>query len=168
MRSPALYRIVFPVSYILSRMHRGRPYRIWWWCHGSSGIPSTFGAVNTAGITQLILVDRHDTSAMDPPPTGFAVPPAALLRMKSLAVYPLLKLRVASPAEVGVHGEGRARADLPAAAAEGVGVGVLAVRVPADRAPVQRRLGAQIQELRRRQRRRGGGGARRLRLRLGL
>jgi hypothetical protein len=58
---------------------------------------------------------------------------------------------LASPAEVGVHGEGRAGADLPAAAAKGVGVGVLAVGVPADRAPIHRRLGPhQIQELLRR------------------
>jgi hypothetical protein len=72
---------------------------------------------------------------------------------------------LASPAEVGVHGVGRARADLPPAAAEGIGVGVLAVGVPADRAPVQRRLRAQIQELRRHRQLRAGSGARRLRLR---
>jgi hypothetical protein len=58
---------------------------------------------------------------------------------------------LASPAEVGVDGEGRAGADLPAAAAKRVGVGVLAVRVPADRAPIHRRLGPhQIQEMLRR------------------
>lgn len=71
---------------------------------------------------------------------------------------------LASPAEVGVHGEGRARADLPPAAPEGVGVGVLAVGVPADRALVQRRLRAQIHEVRRRRRLGAGNGPRLLRL----
>lgn len=75
-------------------------------------------------------MDGHDAAAMHPPPAGFAVPPAPLIGMERLAVYPLFKLRIASPAEVGVYGEGRARADLPPAAAEGVGVGVLAVGVP--------------------------------------
>jgi hypothetical protein len=73
---------------------------------------------------------------------------------------------LASPAEVGVYGEGRSRADLPPAAAEGVGVGILAVRVPADRTPVHRWLGPhQIQELLWRRLRRTGGGPRRLQLR---
>ena len=34
--------------------------------HGSTGVPSTLGAVNPASITELILVDGHDAAAMHP------------------------------------------------------------------------------------------------------